>query len=249
MITSLRYILLILIPLVIAAVLYLLGPVGQPQSYHLFADDRVLWGIPRLADVASNSIYLLFGGAGLAYCIEARPSGALYAWTAFFFGVTAAGLGSAWYHWSPNDATLVWDRLPMTIAFTGAFVALYSEFVAPRVGPFLLVPALLVGLGTVVYWRGTGDLRFYLALQVLVLACSFVILLAFECRYGQKRFLILALACYLLGVLFEQLDHQVFDWTGALVSGHTLKHLLTGLAPLCVYIALRTRPSREAEQG
>jgi len=34
-------------------------------------------------------------------------------WTAFFVGITATAFGSAYYHLKPNDASLVWDRLPV----------------------------------------------------------------------------------------------------------------------------------------
>ena len=32
-------------------------------------------------------------------------------------GVLLTGFGSGYYHWSPSNETLVWDRLPMTLTF------------------------------------------------------------------------------------------------------------------------------------
>ena len=36
-----------------------------------------------------------------------------------FCGSGADGGGSSWYHWQPDDAGLLWDRLGMTVAFAG----------------------------------------------------------------------------------------------------------------------------------
>lgn len=41
--------------------------------------------------------------------------GELWGWTCFFIGVAAVGIGSSYYHLKPNDARLVWDRLPVSI--------------------------------------------------------------------------------------------------------------------------------------
>jgi hypothetical protein len=35
-------------------------------------------------------------------------------WSAFFIGIMSTSFGSAYYHLKPNDATLVWDRLPVS---------------------------------------------------------------------------------------------------------------------------------------
>lgn len=40
--------------------------------------------------------------------------GELWGWTCFFIGVAAVGIGSSYYHLKPNDARLVWDRLPVS---------------------------------------------------------------------------------------------------------------------------------------
>jgi hypothetical protein len=39
----------------------------------------------------------------------------------------------------------------------------------------------------------------------------------------------------------EQLDHQVFNWTGGVVGGHALKHLMAGLAGYWIYRMLVAR--------
>ena len=238
---GLRYFSLLAVPLLILAVLYFLGPISQPASYHDFADQRVLWQVPNYGDVASNLAYLIFGIIGLIYCANVQPPGAFYSWLAFFFGVTLVGVGSAYYHWAPTDESLIWDRLPMTVAFMAVYIALMSEFVARRIETFFLIPALVLGLGSVVFWAATGDLRLYFGRQALVFASAIIILASFQSVFGGKGYLVTAFGCYALGVIAEQFDHEIFSFTGHVVSGQTLKHILTGLTPIWVFLALRAR--------
>lgn len=46
--------------------------------------------------------------------LPGSSQGELWSWTLFFAGVTAVAFGSSYYHLKPNDATLVWDRLPVS---------------------------------------------------------------------------------------------------------------------------------------
>jgi hypothetical protein len=91
--------------------------------------------------------------------------------------------GSSWYHLDPNNATLVWDRLPMTITFMSMVAAVIMERISLRLGLWLLPILLIVGTGKRVC-NGIGArceareiLRFYAAVQaysvlVVLLALS-----------------------------------------------------------------------------
>ena len=229
------------IPLVALGITAALGPIAQPQSYHLFADRRAWLGVPNFGDVASNGAFLLTGALGLIQCLRCRPEGARHSWIAFFGGVVLVCAGSAYYHWSPTNQTLVWDRLPMTIGFMGLYVALLSEFVEPRLERYLLAPAVLVGIASVAYWVITDDLRFYFGVQVLALVSVAVIVLTFRNSRGQNRYLGAAFVCYALAVTCEQLDREIFEFLNQAISGHTLKHLLAALAPFSIYRMLHAR--------
>jgi hypothetical protein len=50
----------------------------------------------------------------------------------FFAGVGLTAFGSAYYHLEPTNDRLLWDRLPMTVAFMGLFAAVLSERVRLR---------------------------------------------------------------------------------------------------------------------
>jgi hypothetical protein len=100
-------------------------------------------------------------------------------------GITAAGLGSFWYHLAPDNQTLFWDRLPMTVALMALFSVIISEYISVRWGKRLLYPLLIVGVLSVVYWnmteaRGRGDLRLYALVQFLPLVIIPVTLLMYN---------------------------------------------------------------------
>ena len=99
-------------------------PIAQNQAYHDFADRGQFLGIPNFFAVISNIPFLLVGIAGLRYCRSSLLLSYRLAWVIFFAGVAIISAGSAWYHLNPNNDALVWDRLPMTIAFMGLLAAL-----------------------------------------------------------------------------------------------------------------------------
>src|SRR5262245_33486185 len=98
----------------------------QPESYHDFADQRTMFGIANFLDVASNVGFLIAGVAGLVvvmsvgqfeFGVERLP------YAIFFLGVLLTAAGSSYYHLSPSNERLFWDRLPMTIAFMSLIAA------------------------------------------------------------------------------------------------------------------------------
>ena len=232
-------VLVILAPL--AALLLAADPIAQDPGYHAFADRRTLFGIPNFGNVASNLAFLLVGVLGLHLCSDAWIGGARRAWTLFFAGTLLVSLGSGYYHWAPRDATLVWDRLPMTVAFMGLFVALISEHMAGDVERKWLLPAVLVGAASVAWWHYTGDLRFYVWVQLAPLLAIPMVLATYPARYSHRAFLMYGLICYALAKAVEFGDSAILSMSSGALSGHTLKHLLAAAATFFVYLMLRTR--------
>lgn len=237
-----RWGVLIAIPLILLAGALIVGPIPQSPAYHGFADGQAFYGIPNFANVVSNLAFLLFGGIGLRRCLRQRPDGALAAWTFFFLAFVVLGFGSAYYHWAPANGTLVVDRLAMTLAFAGLYVALLSEYVDERVEKALLLPAALIGIASVLYWDWTGDLAPYFAFQGTMFVSVAVILLGFNSLFGQKGFILWALILYAIAIAFEQLDHRIFTWTLGATGGHAIKHVFAGLAAVPLYMMLSRRP-------
>jgi hypothetical protein len=230
--------------LVITALLALLmlPPIAQDPAYHIFADRRGLLGIPNFLDVTTNLAFLAVGIAGILFCASPQKVlGARQAWLACFAGVALVGFGSAYYHLAPDNNTLVWDRLPMSIGFMALSVAVLTEYVNPRLEKFLLAPAIVLGITSVITWHYTDDLRLYVLVQFLPLLVIPAILLLYRCHEKNRGFLLTALVIYMVSKLTEHYDHAVFSLTGEIISGHSLKHLLAATALFVVYLMLRQR--------
>ena len=135
----------------------LLAPrIPQDQSYHGFADQRTLLGVPNGADVLSNLAFALVGIVGLAGLLSRRrlrfnASTEAGLWL-IAVGIIGTAAGSAWYHLNPTNATLFWDRLPMTVVFAGVLAAATSQRLGEYVGRWVLAVLPLLGIASVAYW-------------------------------------------------------------------------------------------------
>ena len=214
--------------------------IAQDQTYHLFADGRILLGIANAADTLSSAAFLVVGVLGLIFLWRERAAGGsrrfvvpaeMRAYWALFASVALTGFGSAYYHLAPDDARLVWDRLPMSFAFTALLAATVAERIRLTLGLQLLAPLLLLGGGSVVYWRWTGNLLPYAAVQFGSIAAIVAIVILFRSRYTRGSYIFGVLAIYAAAKATEALDAQLYT-LGQIVSGHTLKHLLAAAA-LC----------------
>lgn len=236
-----RHYLLALIATVPLLVLLCLPPIHQDAHYHEFADMRHFLGIPNFADVASNAPFLVVGLAGIMLGARGRLTGYSICWFTFFLGVSMVSVGSGYYHWNPNNDTLVWDRLPMTVGFIGFFMAMVNESVHRKLGTLLLLPGLMLGAASVIYWHYYDDLRFYAWVQYAPLLMLPALLALFPKQYSHSYMLLIALACYLLAKLFEAFDREVLAILHGRVAGHAIKHLWAAAACLCILQMLRKR--------
>lgn len=238
---------LVVLATVVGSLLLMLSlqPFGQDPAYHRFADRRVFFGIPNFSDVASNLAFLAVGIAGLRTCLTLHLGSARNAWTALFTGVVLVGAGSAYYHWNPSNATLVWDRLPMTIGFMGLFAALLGEYVSTRLGAAILFPVLLFGLFSVLYGYWADDLRLYYWVQLIPLLMIPLVIVLYRDRaaYSHQWLLLAALGGYALAKLAEVYDAEIFILTKGLLSGHTAKHLLSAAGCFAIVRMLQSRTS------
>ena len=97
---------------------FVTSPIVQNEAYHNFADQRQLICCSNTIDVFSNAIFIIVGLLGIYSTLKSQVLKDLKTYTlTFFISTIWVGLGSAYYHLEPNSQTLVWDRLPMTIAF------------------------------------------------------------------------------------------------------------------------------------
>ncbi len=111
----------------------MVAPIAQDPAYHLFADSRPLFGIANFGDVMSNLGFAVVGVVGVwSTCgprrhdlFDAAHRG--WPYQTFFVGVGLVCLGSSYYHLAPGNAPLLWDRLPMTVAFMALFYAILAD--------------------------------------------------------------------------------------------------------------------------
>ena len=217
----------------IAAALWL-DRIPQDPGYHAFADRNALFGIPNFWNVATSLPFLLVGLIGLAWRSRLQVQALQTQYLVLCIGAALVGPGSAYYHWVPSTPTLVWDRLPMTVAFMALFSAVIQDRVSERIGRMLLWPLVIAGIASVAWWYGSelegrGDLRPYAVVQFLPMLLIPLMLLLFNGRGLRAASLWATLAAYVLAIVAEYCDAAIYGATGFL-SGHSLKHLLAALA-------------------
>lgn len=139
----------------------LLPRIPQLQSYHVFADQRSILGIPNFGDVVSNVPFGVIGICGLLFLLRSSRNQLKmvfvdrrerWPYVLAFIGLLLTVFGSSYYHLSPDNARLVWDRLPMTIAFMAMVSAVIAERICLRAGLWLLPLLLPIGIGSVFEW-------------------------------------------------------------------------------------------------
>ncbi|KAJ3683240.1 hypothetical protein LUZ60_013467 [Juncus effusus] len=233
---------------VIFLVLMVVTPkIPQSEEYHDFADQRDLFfGIPNTLNVISNIPFFFVGIVGLVLCFwkdyfRLSLQGELWGWTLFYVGVTAVAFGSGYYHLYPNDSTLVWDRLPMTVAFTSIMAIFIIERVDEKQGTISILPLVLAGVLSIMYWRFFDDLRPYAIVQFLPCIIIPVMAIIIPPMYTHSSYWLWAAGFYLLAKIEEAMDKLIYKWTHEIVSGHTLKHLCAAMVPLFLTLMLAKR--------
>ena len=239
----------IAIPIAVA----LLPALPEPQIFRGLADNRTFLGIPNFLNVVSNLPFLLVGVWAVCFLSRAAANGKIFAdrrerWPYFicFFAVGLTCFGSAYYHLETDSARLFWDRLPMAIGFMALFSAVIVERIGIRLGLRLLIPLILAGFASVLYWRwsllyASENLLPYAVVQYGSISAIVVMAAVYTSRYTRGADMIQVVAIYAFAKVAEVLDAPIYAM-GGIVSGHTLKHLIAALA---AYWLLRMLKRRE----
>ncbi|KAI8058150.1 hypothetical protein BDF22DRAFT_664178 [Syncephalis plumigaleata] len=217
----------------------------QDPAYHRFADTRPLGPIPNAGDVLSNLAFAIVGIVGCSRMFtyeRLSPLSGGRRWVrsrreailGFFSSMTLIALGSAYYHWAPTNATLVWDRLPMTIAFSTILSSVVLERFHPVFGSRISYYCLVIlGMTSVWWWHYSDDLLPYFIVQFLpfiLYPLSIVITRKPPNQAPSAEWkMLLGILLYALAKYTETNDKVIFEATHQIVSGHTLKHLIAAL--------------------
>jgi len=229
--------------------IWFVPPIAQYSSYHDFADQRKILGVPNFWNVVTNLPFFVVGLFGIfmvaAGKFEGNAKGSLSKlqplYMTFFIGLAFVGLGSSYYHLDPSNPTLIWDRLPMTIAFMAFFSIILSDHISERLGLRLFLPMIVFGVFSVFYWgyteaMGRGDLRPYVLVQFVPILLIPVILLMFRSVSPDRKYIWMILGAYAFSKVPEMLDGPVYELIGA-ISGHSIKHLIASLAGIFFCLA------------
>jgi hypothetical protein len=240
--------------LALLAVALVAPAVAQSAHHHHFADQRAWGWLPFAADVLSNLPFLLWGGLGLtllarqARGVGHRPVAASRGLTGLFFaGLVVTAFMSAFYHWRPDNAVLVFDRLGMVVAFAGLMGLAAAGRVSARAGELLAAAVLLLGPLSIWVWSASGNVLPWAVLQfggmALVLGLAFLKPLPGAPAIQWAWVIVI----YALAKCLELADEAVFTATAQLVSGHSLKHVVASFAAWPVVFALMDHRKSRAE--
>lgn len=241
---------IVLIVISLVAIFYFIPPMAQSVSYHQFADTRQVFGIPNFYNVFSNVFFIIVGLLGFQALHRQWKNHVLSGKEAIvflttFIGVFLVGFGSSYYHWMPNNDTLVWDRLPMTIVFMSLLSLTLMERVNTKLGFWLLAPLIAFGIFSVLYWHwtevlGRGDIRLYGLAQFYTMFLIIAILCIFHKPYPPLKIYIAMFIFYALAKVFESYDLAIYN-CGHVVSGHTLKHIFAAISTYWVVVMVNSK--------
>lgn len=248
---------LISIFFVLCYIAYVMDPIPQSLAYHDFADKRVFFKIPYAVDVLSSLGFTLVGFITLYQLLEVPASFknnflslAEYRIYKFFFLMIAlTGIGSAYYHYNPNNQTLFWDRLPLSMAMMSIFGAIFLERVNFERGGWLAILFILIGAFSTIHWQLTeyhseGDLRLYGLVQALPIVFIPLFLILYPSKFDGTKYLFIAILALIFARIGEANDHRIFTSTKMFISGHNLKHLFGMLAVYYVGKYIKKRKAK-----
>jgi hypothetical protein len=242
-----------IVTVVLIAILALHGRIAQPADYHDFADHSAYLGIAHAADVLSNAGFALVAIWGWLTLRPHRDSAPLRGgwpgYRLFLIGLLLTALGSAFYHLAPDNARLVWDRLPIALVAAGLIAGVRGDIHGRSTGSRDAILLALAAVASVAWWAftertGAGDLRPYLLLQALALVLIPLWQAIHRCPRPDRIAFGAAMGLYVLAKAAEVFDHEIATALGA-VTGHTLKHLIATAATAVVVLGLQRRFSRQ----
>ncbi len=244
MVVNKGYIILFL-ALLSCLVLLFYGRFPQDSNYHHFADQRKMLDIPHFLNVVTNFSFLFVGVIGLGVVGKISDKGLKHIYSAIFIAFLLLTAGSAYYHLQPNNNTLVYDRLPITVVLMSFFAFIIYERMGPQRGYTAFIVLNILGIFSVIYWilteqEGKGDVRWYALVQFFPIIAIPLLLGLYQSPLAYTKQIVWMFLFFGLAKLAESFDRSIYNFLHQIISGHSLKHLLMALAGFeIVFLAKR----------
>ncbi|MDB5013947.1 MAG: putative rane protein [Daejeonella sp.] len=215
--------------------LIFVGPISQDDAYHHFADQREMLSIPNFLNVSSNLPFILIAIWGISVSGKYMDKKLRNISYLLFVGFFLLTFGSGYYHLYPNNITLVYDRLPMSVIFMSFFSFLIYDRIDKQKGYIAFIVLNIVGIATVIYWAlteqaGKGDLRWYALVQYFPLIAIPLIIWLYKSPFNHGKYIVAIFVLFGLAKLGESYDDQIYEALNKVVSGHSIKHLFMAAA-------------------
>ncbi len=233
-----------MLALVCVIALLMIKPIHQDQNYHAFADQRKLWNIPNFLNVVTNLPFAFVGIVGLQGIRNIKEKELQHIFLTLFIGFLLLTGGSGYYHWFPQNSTLVYDRIPIVIILMSFFAFIIYTCIDKRTGYTVFFILNIIGVMSVLYWAisegmGNGDLRWYGMVQFFPIIAIPLILILYKSAIEFKKGLILIFFFFGLAKLTEKFDKEIYHLLSNTISGHSLKHLFMVIAGYEIVVMMR----------
>lgn len=223
-----------------------------PLSYrnHLYADMRNFVGVPNTLNVITNFPFLIVGVLGFVLCLgggsffNIRLPGVLWDWLLFYGGTASVAFGSAYYHLRPDDNRVLLDTLPMMIAYSSLFSTFILERLGERIGLSCLFSLVVLAVLSTSYARTFNDLRLCMIFQLIPCIAIPIMTFLFPPKYTHSRYWLWTVGVFILAKMEALADMKIYRANNYIISGHSLEHLCSAIAPVLVTVMLMHRSCR-----
>ncbi|RDX64278.1 hypothetical protein CR513_57185 [Mucuna pruriens] len=236
--------------------------IPRSPKHHRFFDMRNLLGVPNTLNVMTNFPFLVVGVLGLVLVLEGcvfniSSQGEVWTWALFYAGITGVAFGSAYYHLKPDDHRVLWDTLPMMVAFSSLLSSLVVERFGQRIGLCCMFALIVAAFLCVLYEREGAEVAKFYAEFCLLVGCRIyndirfcmmfqftlplaipVIAVMYRSKYTHSRYWFLSTGVYMLAKFEGVTDKKLYHVNNYIISGHSLEHLCLALIPVLLSIML-----------
>lgn len=233
-----------MLALVCVIALLMIKPIHQDQNYHAFADQRKMWDIPNFLNVVTNLPFAFVGLIGLQGIRNIKEQELKHIFLTLFIGFLLLTGGSAYYHWFPQNNTLVYDRIPIVIILMSFFAFIIYTCINNRTGYTVFFILNIIGVTSVIYWAisegmDNGDLRWYGMVQFFPVITIPLILILYRSSIQFRKEIFFIFFFFGLAKLCEKFDKEIYHLLSNNISGHSLKHLFMVIAGYKIIVTMR----------